>query len=89
MVNVLLRDEDDQFLQPTKVTMSVPKSDTAARAGLLFLVDSNISKDELNDWHNEFNGWTANDWKQWCEGDRQEDNQDVNLLTYFELEKDM
>ena len=44
-VNVLLCDQDDQFLQPSKIIVNVPKNETAARAGLLFLLDSdNLSK---------------------------------------------
>ena len=86
-VNVL---QDDLFLQPSKIIVKVPKNDTAARAGLLFLLDSDdLSKEELSNWHSEFDTWTMSDWEQWCEGERGDgDPPAVNLLTYFEPEKE-
>ena len=89
-VNVLLRDQDDQFLEPSKIIVKVPKNETAARAGLLFMLDSDdLSKEELSDWHSEFDTWTQSDWEKWCEGERGDgDPPAVNLLTYFEPEKE-
>ena len=90
-VNVLLRDQDDQFLQPSKIIVKVPKNETAARAGLLFLLDcDNLSKEELSNWLSKFDTWTMSDWEQWCDGERGNgDTPAVNLLTYFESEKEM
>ena len=95
VVNILLKskDDDDVSVQPTKISMKLPASETAARAGLLFILDCEepLSAQQLNNWGEGFDSWTASDWQKWCDGERggEESEHPATPLCYFEPDKDM